>query len=1314
MCKSEQYLKDYERLNDEEELTMSELHCHTDYSNPRVIDAISTVEELIQTAADLGKKAVALTEHENVSSHMKGIQTLRKLKEEGKIPQDFKLILGNEIYLCNSLEEVKDNYQSGVTKFPHFLLLAKNAEGHEALRYLSSAAWENSFYTSIMERVPTMKDKLAEIVNEYPNTLIASSACLGSEASIHILNDETEKAKEFLQWCSELFGKDNFFLELQPSDSTEQQKVNEWLIKFSKELNLELILTSDVHYLRPEDASIHEAFLNSKDAEREVASFYESCYIHKNEEIFNKLSYLDPEIVVTAMRNTIKISDSIEEYTLEAPTVIPKIELPKFEDRHLFSQGYDQYKYIKLMAYSENDQDRYLVHQIEQGFLDMLFSPNLSKDKFHKILARINVELGELWEISIELHQSMGSYYVTVQELVNIMWGDDCGEDSRTVGGIVGSGRGSASGFLINYLLGITTINPLSYGVEMPHWRHLHKSRGDIGALDVDLDYPPHLRPALFKRMKEKWGDDRVVQVATFGTEKSKSAVQTACRGLGYEKEVGQYISSLIPFTRGENYTISECLYGDEEKERKPVKEFINEINKYPRLAEVAQRIEGLINKRSIHAGGMILTNESYIKKGNAMMRAPNGTPITQFNLDDSQAAGVIKYDLLGVSNMSKLQLSLEMMLKEGLIEWQGTLRKTFNKYFHPDNMDLNKPDYYKLLGEGQIPDLFQFDTALAIQALVTAKPSNLVEMAAVNSLMRLLGDGNETPVETFTRYKNNIQLWYDEMDRYGLNEEEIKVMEEYLYKVSGVGETQEVAMLLSMDERIAGFDVRTANKLRKAIAKKSDSAYEKARKDFYAGGEANGNRKNILDYVWQVQIQRQRNYSFSILHTIAYSIIGLQNISVVADFSPIVWYTACLTVNSGSLEVEEGDKKKSTDYGKVASALGDLRSYGIRTELPLINSASFSFSPDIVNNRIIFSLKGINGIGDDIVHSIIANRPFSSFDDFHTRMYLEKKIQRGQVLQLIKAGCFNEFGSQVDIMKQFIVKEVVVRTELDGKNLPKVISLGLLDTKEYKKYQDYFYFRVHIKKVVYEVRTKPKNKILALNDAEGIEFFEKNFTDASLEGYTENGGFLIDEKLFEKEYKELMKPAMKLLSDEEFIRKFNMAQFLELWGQLALGTVESWQMNAVSFYADKHELEDVDYEKYGISNYFDLPEVPVVESTYQWHGRDINNYRLHSLIGTVVDKNANNHTISFLTKEGVVNVKQWKGSFSHYDRQIKIGGKIAEKSWFTKNTLLIIRGYRVDDQFILKAEKGKHTVNKITEVREDNTLGIQTDRVRE
>ncbi len=1293
-------------------LCMIELHNHTDRSNIRLLDSTNFVDELILTASKLGKKGVCISDHECLSAHPAADQYVKQFKDEKKIPSDFKLLYGNEIYLVDSLEEVRDNYVSGETKFPHFLLISKSKMGHECLRVLSSQAWSQSFYTGLMERTPTTKQQLEDALKKYPNSLIGSSACLGSESSIHILNGEYDKARDFLKWCANIFGKGNFFLELQPGADGEQKIVNEWLVKFSEELNLPLILTSDTHYLRPEDAPIHEAFLNAKEGEREVSAFYANTYLHTTEEIFNKLNYLDKKIIQQAMDNTLKIGEMCEDYSLANPTIIPRIELPEFELKHLFEPGYDQYKYIKLISQSDSEQDRYLLHLIEEGFIELLYKPDMSKDKFHEILARINIELEEIWHISQELGQSMSSYYNTMQQIVSIMWADECGGDSLTEGSVVGVGRGSAAGFLLCYLLKITMINPLEMGVEMPHWRHLHKSRGDISALDIDVDQAPEKRAHTFQRMREEFGDDRIAQVATFGTTGSKSAIKTACRGLGIDIDVANYIASLIPVSRGQNYSISDCLYGNEEEGRKKVPEFIREIDKYPRLREVAEKIEGLCDKRSVHAGGVLVGDESLLKTG-AFMRAPNGTLITQYSLGDAQYCGNIKYDILGVNNISKIQKSIEIMLSEGLIEWQGTLRKTFIKYFSPDNMDLNNTKYYEWLSSGKIPDLFQFDTSVMTQALVKAKPSNLVEMAAVNSLVRLMTEDGESPIDVFVKHKNNIDIWYEEMKKWGLNQEEISIMEDHVLKIAGVAAEQETAMNLSMDERIAGLSVAGANRLRKSIAKKSPKAYEAAKKEFYEGGEKLGTRKELLDYVWNVQIGRMRGYGFSVLHTVSYSVVGLQNILICADYSPIIWYTACLTINSGSTEVEEGQKTKTTEYGKIAKAISEIKGYDAKVELPLINSANFDFSADIENNRIIYSLKGIVGIGDDVVKTIIKNRPYSSFDDFHKRLYENKLIQKQHVLQLIKAGCFNEFDTPQEIMKQFLAKEVNVKESLNMQNFSSIVKLGLLETEELNIYKRLFEFRKYITSAqfVHKKLTNPKDRILKL-DSIATPFFSEHFTSDSVTSEDDQFTY-ISEKQFEKEYHAKMEYIKGYINTEAFIRKYNQAQFIELWDTYAQGSQEKWEMSSVSFYSDRHELDEIDYERYGISRWKDIPEEPIVESEYEWRGRIIKNYKLYTVAGTVLDKNPNSHTITILTESAVIDAKTYSGAFSHYNKQIKSNGKIVDKPWTKRGNLLLLKGFRRGDQFVLKAPKGQHTINLITEVRKDGSLGLQAERVR-
>lgn len=462
-------------------------HNHTDRSNIRLLDSTNRVKDLFKTAAELGYKGLAITDHECLSAHVEAIKTVRDMKKKGKLNEDFKLILGNEIYLVDSLEEVRDNYKSGETKFPHFLLLAKDEIGHEQLRILSSEAWKNSFYTGTMERTPTVKADVENLLKQNPNHLIASSACLGSEVNIHLLaikyyelqdNQEmieyhTSKAHEFIKWCIDVFGKENFFIELQPALSEEQIYCNKHLIQLADEYGLKRIITTDSHFLRPEDRIIHKAFLNSKDGDREVDDFYEACFMASVDEIYERMHYIDKEIVAEAIENTLLIGEMVKDYTIEHEPIIPKIDLPEFELRHLFEPAYDKFQYISNLAHSKNEQDNFLLKLLEDGFDEKLRTPDLTKDGFYNILERLDVEIGELWEISKKLNQSMPSYYVTTRELINIIWDDDCGGNS-----LVGAARGSAAGYLICYLLDITQINPLTY--NLPHWRHIHKSRPDF------------------------------------------------------------------------------------------------------------------------------------------------------------------------------------------------------------------------------------------------------------------------------------------------------------------------------------------------------------------------------------------------------------------------------------------------------------------------------------------------------------------------------------------------------------------------------------------------------------------------------------------------------------------------------------------------------------------------------------------------------------------------------------------------------------------------------------------------------------------
>jgi DNA polymerase III subunit alpha len=1304
-------------------------HNHTDKSNIRLLDSTNRTQDLFITAAELQYKGLAITDHECLSSHVEAIKTVRNMKKKGTLAEDFKLILGNEIYLVDSLEEVKDNYKSGETKFPHFLLLAKDKVGHEQLRTLSSNAWKDSFYTGTMERVPTVKADVERVVLENPNHLIASSACLGSEVNIHLLairqyeqvNEEKvkfhrQKLHDFIFWCMDVFGRNNFFIELQPALSDEQIYCNKKLIDIAEYYGLKLIITTDSHFLRPEDRVIHKAFLNSKDGDREVDDFYEACFMQTVEEMYERMDYIDKEIIAEAIQNTLLIGEMVQDYTIEHEPIIPKVELPEFEVRHIFKPAYEQYGYIEKVANSDNEQDQYLIKLLEDGFEEKLMKPNLSKEEFHEILARLDVELGELWEISQKLNQSMPSYYVTTREIINIIWDDDCGGNS-----LVGAARGSAAGFLITYLLDITQINPMTY--NLPHWRHIHKSRPDFP--DIDIDTEGAKRNQILNALKNHFGEHRVLQIATFGTEGSKSALQTACRGLGIDSDIGLYLSGMIPFERGSNWSLSDCFFGNEEKERKPIKEFIREVEKYPNLKDTALKIEGLVNKRSSHAGGIFIFNEHYVKSS-ALMKAPKGSYITQFNMGDAEAMGNIKYDLLTIEGLDKIRVTLDQLLEHNEIEWQGSLRETYKKYIHPDVIEYEDPKLWEMVGKGEVMDLFQFSTDMGLEAVTKVKPTTLLEAAVTNSLMRLMSDGDEQPVDTYVKYKNNITLWYDEMEKAGLSQEEISVLEKYLKEIYGVADTQEVVMQMVMDEKISNFDIKESNYLRKSIAKKKADVLKEVQELFFKKGKEKGATDQLLDYVWNVQIKRQLGYSFSILHTLAYSIIALQELNLIYRYNPLYWNTACLTVNGGGIDSEEDNdddiedgkpkKKYATNYGKVASAIGNIRQRGVKIALPDINKAKFGFSPDIENDEIVFGLKGMNGIGDDVVHTIVEHRPYASFDDFLVRMFDTKIIKNGQMIQLVKGGCFETFGSRKEIMKQFIKYTFEPKKQLNFQNMKMLVENDLIP-EEYSLNVRFYNYKNYISQFVYKNIPKPKDRLFILNDV-STPFFEQHFTEECIVEFV-GGKVVISEKKFKKEYDKKMEDLKGWLSNEETLQYVNECLLNQACAEFENESISKWEMDSLSFYYHDHELAAVDNEKYNIENYNDLPEQPTVVKEYVSRGVPRQEFKLSRIAGTVLDKDKNKHQVTILTTDGVVTVKFYAGAFSHYGKQIsKPVGKdkkeIVETSWFTRGNKLLVTGFRRGNKFVPRKYSNsiyQHTVALIKEIDYEGNLILQTER---
>ena len=1298
-----------------------EVHSHSEFSNIRLLDCINKIPALINRAIEIGLSGIALTDHECLSGAPQANFYAQEILKEHP---EFKVALGNEIYLTPNREMGQ--------KYYHFILIAKNKIGFRALRELSSRAWMNSYWDRGLERVPTTYDDLEEIVNKYPNSLIATTACIGGEVSSQVLNlIKAEKHEDaagvaeahndivrFILWCKKLFGSD-FYIECAPGQSSEQIAVNKRLKSVAAAFKCKMVLGSDAHYLKKEDRYVHKAYLNSKGGEREVDAFYEYAYLQDENDIKENIapSELDYDELVN---NSYEIYNKIENYNIAHKQTIPKVKVKNYP-KVTFDTFPETHPILNEMSHSDDIFKRYWVNECINK-LDEIGKFN------EQYLNRLEEEADIKETISEKLGTNMFSYPITLQHYVDLFW--ECGST-------VGAGRGSSCSGLNHYLLGITQLDPIKW--DLPFWRYLNKERVELG--DIDLDLCPSKRPLILQKIKEERGQNfnqdidelsrknlGCTLIATFGTEGTKSAILTACRGYrsedfpdGIDVDTAQYLSSLIPSERGFLWPLKDVVKGNKDKDRKPVIPFIAEINQYPGLLDIAMAIEGTINKRSSHASGVILFDEDPYEFG-CFMKTPKGEIITQWDLHMDEACGMTKYDFLVTEVQDKIAETVRLLQKYNKIDSNLTLREVYNKYLHPEVLPLDDKTIWKALQENSVLNIFQFDSDVGSQAAKKIKPTNIMEMADANGLMRLMTaeKGAETPMEKYIRYKNNLSLWYQEMDRAGLTKEEQTAVEPYFKQSYGVPPSQEQLMRMLMDDKICGFSLKEANAARKIVGKKQMAKIPELHQQILDKATSSALGK----YIWECGVGPQMGYSFSIIHALAYSFIGAQTIYIATHWNPIYWNTACLIVNSASLENEEDDdddgntKDKSTDYSKLAKAIGDITSRGIKVSLIDINKSGFSFEPDETNNEILFGLKGVNKIGGPIIDQIISGRPYTGIVDFMQRCPLNKT----QMISLIKSGAFdkidNDWASQIcknnpryAIMAYYIsiVSEPKKKLTLQNFN-------GLLEKKlvpnDLMYEQKTFIFNKYLK-------TKKYKDYYLLNTESDIQFYNNLYDSENVEVI--NGIPCIKQKTWDKIYKIAMDGAREWLKEnqQEVLNQYNDLLFNEAWKKYATGNVSAWEMESLCFYYHEHELSNVDNEKYGIVNFSDLSYEPEIDYFFKRAGRDIPIFKLYKIAGTVISKNNTKASVMILTTDGVVNVKFSKEYYAMYNRQISEvqadgSKKVLEKGWFSRGAKIMVTGYRREDTFVTKTYKNTstHQLYRIISVNGSN-ITLEHERIQ-
>lgn len=1263
-----------------------ELHLHTQYSNLRLLDSINKHEDVIKKAISLGLAGVSFSEHECLSGSI--IIDKLKIKYKETHP-DFKIACGNEIYL---IDERHSNQ-----KYWHYLLTARDATGHKMLRELSSTAWTNSYFDRGMERVPTLKSELEEIINKYgQNHLIGSTACLGSELDGLILKlckarkigdkvtegEVYQKIVDFLSWNKQLFG-DDFYLEVQPARSKEQLAVNKMMKSISTAFNIKIIVTTDAHYLKKEDRWVHKAFLNSKGGEREVDEFYEYAYLQSTEEVINNLkgTGLDYNELEA---NTLEIYNKIQDYSLARNQHVLEIEVPHYRRGHR-SGDKDKYPVLTELLWSTNNQERYWVNSC----LNALEAKNILNDEY---MERLEYEADIKKHIGEKLGTCVFAYPNFLQHYIDMFW--ECGSP-------VGAGRGSAGAGLNHYLLGITQTDPLK--TNAPFWRYMNKDRAEMP--DIDLDLAPSRREVIFQKIRKERGELGCVQVCTFGTATTKSAIQIACRGYsseefkdGIDNDTALYLSSLVPSERGFLWPIEDVIYGNEEKGRKPNKIFLNAINQYPGLLNIILGIEGLIVSRGIHASGVVFYGEDPYDTA-CFMKATSGAIITQYSLHDAEYCGDVKYDFLVTEQMDIVAQCIKLLQENGYFEKDLTLRQAYDKYVHPDKLPLEDEKLWDVIDSTNVLALFQLNTAVGGNVVRQLLPRSVEELTACNALMRLTGEkGAERPADRYERLKKDISQWYREMDDLGLTKYEQATLEKYMATDYGAPSSQEVLMTILMDPNTCEFTLAESNAARKIVAKKQMDKVAELRDKILSRAKS----PVLGQYIWDYVIMPQASYSFSRIHGYSYSLIACQAAYLSSYFPSIYWNTAYLRVISG-LDIDA-----SSNYNKIARGVGDIISHGVDVSLININKSGYMFEPDEENNAIRFGLKALNGVGGEIIEQIIANRPYENMQDFMSKVKCNKTV----MIALIKAGAFDDFGTREDIMKEYLWITCEPKKRITMQNFNMLNERGLLP-------QDLdFQKRVFVFNKALKRNCKVGDGYLSVSD-NYYEFYQEFFDTDFLE--PKDNVLCISETRWKTLYDKTMLPAKQYIiaHKEELLEQLNDSLFQEEWNKYAAGSLSTWEMTSLGFYYHEHELAHIDDTRYGIVEYNTLPEQPIVDYTFKRNGVEIPIFKTFRLCGTVIAKDDLKSSISILTKNsGVVTVKMGRDYYARYNAQLSeigIDGKkhVMEKGWFKRGTLVVVNGYRRQNQFVTKSYKKtkSHQLYKITEINADGSINMTNRR---
>ncbi|MBM3255018.1 MAG: DNA polymerase III subunit alpha [Candidatus Omnitrophica bacterium] len=872
------------------------LHLHTQYS---LLDGACRITDLLALAKQYKMDSLAITDHGNMFG---AVEFYLEAQKAG-----IKPIIGCEVYIAPGSRLEKSSVGIDEASY-HLILLVKDEIGYQNLIKLVSIGYLEGFY--YRPRI----DK--EALSQYHEGLIGLSACLKGEVASLLQQRRFNDALKAADELSSILGKDNFYLEIQENFIPEQKIVNEGLIRISKELNLPLIATNDVHYLLKEHAKSHEALLciqtqTTLDDPNRMRFQTEEFYFKSPQEM--KELFKD---MPGAVANTLEVAARCN---LELD--FSKIHLPKYEP----PQGVTK-----------------------EEFLEGLCQEGL-KRRFQAVDKNIEERLAH--ELKIIKDTGFVSYFLIVWDFIHY---------AKEKHIPVGPGRGSAAGSLVSYLLGITDINPLKYGLLFE--RFLNPER--IGLPDIDIDFCYERRQEVIDYVTKKYGQENVAQIITFGTMQARAVIRDVGRVMAMSYADVDRIAKMIP--PDPSLTLKDALESEAE-----LKDLYKNDPQITRLINTALSLEGLNRHASIHAAGVVIADKP-LDNYMPLFKTQDDQITTGYSMSLLEKIGLLKVDFLGLRTLTVIDSALNI------------IKETRGKIIDIDNIALDDSNTYKLFASAQTIGIFQLESSGMRDLLKKLEPAHFEDLIALLALYRPGPIGSGMLDDFIKRRHNLVPIKYNH-----------KKLEAILKETYGIMVYQEQIMQIA--SKVAGFSLSQADLLRRAMSKKNPEVMEQQRKNFVIGCIKNEVSESIASRVFDL-IEHFGGYGFNKSHSAAYALISYRTAYLKANF-PVEFMTALLT-----------SERDNTD--KIVEYINESNHMGIKVLPPDINESAALFEV-VDENTIRFGLLAVKNVGRGAIESVLEARgdaKFNSLEDICRRIDL-RLVNKKVLESLIKCGALDSFG---------------------------------------------------------------------------------------------------------------------------------------------------------------------------------------------------------------------------------------------------------------------------------------------------------------